>query len=118
MAASSRFSIAGCFSTSPRKVRARSRSTTSSRERARDNLSLREPRFCIHLDELFRSRTSRQSHRERTAFAFDAEIDVEERAAAPFLIDPFSEHRERLRVGGKAEFVAVRQFAHPGLDGS
>src|SRR5216683_120829 len=72
----------------------------------------------IGADEILGSRTPRQAHRRWAAFTLEAQIDVEEGAAEALLRDPFLEHRERLRIGWKFEFVAVGQLAHRELDGA
>src|SRR5256885_15810370 len=73
--------------------------------------SLLQPRSGFGADECLRAGPSAQAQPNAAAFALDPQVNVEERTAAALLLDPFGEHRERLRIGGKFEFVAVRQFA-------
>src|SRR5260370_31085551 len=72
----------------------------------------------IGADEILGSRTPGQAHPRGAACTLEPQIDVEEGAAEALLRDPFLEHRERLRIGWKFEFVAVGQLAHCELDGA
>src|SRR5260370_38521252 len=71
----------------------------------------------IGADEILGSRTPGQAHPRGAACTLEPQIDVEEGAAETLLRDPFLEHRERLRIGWKFEFVAVGQLAHRELAG-
>src|SRR5437016_256676 len=82
------------------------------RASVRPRRSLLDPCRAIGLDELLHSFAAAQAHPHRTSLALDAQVDVEEGAAAALLLDPFGQQRECLPVGREAEFVAVLQLAH------
>src|SRR5579864_1938104 len=74
--------------------------------------SLLDPCRSIDLDELLRSISASKPQPERAAFGFHTELNIEKRTAQPLSSDPLRNHRNRLGIGWKFKFVAVRQLSY------
>jgi hypothetical protein len=64
----------------------------------------------VRLDERLRARSPRETERERSAFARETNVEVEERAAEPLGDHPFRHERDRRGVAWELEFVPVGQL--------
>src|SRR5262249_30980100 len=73
--------------------------------------SLFNPGSSINLDEVLGPFSTGQAQPKRATFLFHSKLDVKKRAAQPFSRSPLGNHGDRLWVGRKLKFVAVRQFS-------